>query len=165
MSGISPPQSWKSSITACKVATSWSRIYTVFIDLKNSILGCYSSFTSKIWNIYFWHIPGTILQFPTQWPGITVEVLKSGERNLILPAGFIYSLNHLLTHSMNICWRREAAIQKSAGQFSLPRIYPTPVCGCRLPSVLTLVAYFVFPCLKSCLSVPLSRYDWGQESV
>lgn len=98
-----------------------------------------------------------VLHVPPQWSGIvTVEVLKSGGRNLIPLAAFIYSLNHVFTNSSHKHLTREGSRysekhiwEKMPSSSHFHRTYPTPLCGSTLPSVSTLVVvYLCFPLLE-----------------
>ena len=103
------PESWKSSLTACRVTKPWSRIYIVFTELKKKSWLLLKFYFKDLRHLCLAHTICHIQLFPHDQIFFTVQVLKFEERNLILVAAFIYTVNHSFTHSRNKygCFLRE----------------------------------------------------------
>ena len=141
----------------CRVSKSWSRIYIIFTDLKKSWL-LFKFYFKKLRHLCLAHTICHIQLF-LQWPSIfTGQVLNFEEKNLILVAAFIYSLNRSFIQSRNEYFLRGGSSYLGdvqwwvliQGRPHCHKIYPSSLCGSwRLPTVYPLVTYFVFLCLNS----------------
>lgn len=146
------PESWKSSLTACRVTKPWSRIYIVFTDLKKKSWLLLKFYFKDLKHLCLAHTICHIQLFP-QWPDIFYSSGLKIWRKKSHPRSSIHLFSQSLIHSLmqrvsmflkgrkQLCGKR----RRVAGTWrpSLPKFIPVLSVG---SDCLVCIPYPLFCC-------------------